>query len=121
MDASGGGGFTGIPEGESVKNGPIPIDAGLNMIHTSSMKIAISLPEDLCREVDLIAERTKTSRSRVFVVAVREQLKDLESKCLLDSINESYRTPDSSEDVKTRRAFQDRFFERAGKKDRFED
>jgi len=80
-------------------------------IHTNGMKIAISIPEDLCREVDRIARKAKISRSRVFAVAVREQLKRLENKCLLESLNASARLPETSEESEARRAFQGLFLE----------
>ena len=84
------------------------------------MKIAISVPDDLCVEVDQIAKKSKIPRSRVFVIAVREQLKDLESKCLLESLNEAYSTPDTPAEVKARQAFQSHFFESILEKDDFE-
>lgn len=84
------------------------------------MKIAISVPEDLCREVDLIAKKAKMSRSRVFTIAVREQLRALESRCLLESLNESAAIPETSEESEARLAFQGASFEDIGKKDRYE-
>ncbi|MCX6567220.1 MAG: hypothetical protein NTW38_12510 [Candidatus Aminicenantes bacterium] len=60
------------------------------------------------------------SRSRVFTIAVREQLKALENRCLLDSLNESYSIPETDEEIKARRAFQGLFFEEIGKKDKYD-
>jgi hypothetical protein len=96
------------------------LDTGEVKIHTNGMKIAISVPEDLCREVDLIAQKARMSRSRVFTLAVREQLKALENRCLFESLNESCAIPETAEESETRRAFQSRFFEDIGKKDRYE-
>lgn len=84
------------------------------------MKIAISVPEDLCREVDLIAQKAKMSRSRVFTIAVREQLKSLENKCLFESLNASCALPETDEEGEARRAFQGLAFKDIGKKDRYE-
>ncbi len=91
------------------------------MIHTDGMKIAISVPEELCREVDLIARRAKVSRSRVFTIAVREQLKALENKGLLESLNASAAVPETTEESEARRAFQGSFFKNIDKKDRYGD
>lgn len=85
------------------------------------MKIAISVPEELCREVDLIAKKVKMSRSRVFTIAVREQLKALENRCLLESLNESADIPETPEEREIRLAFQKASFEDIGEKDRYED
>jgi metal-responsive CopG/Arc/MetJ family transcriptional regulator len=91
------------------------------MIHTESMKIAISVPEELCREVDLIARKAKMSRSRVFTIAVREQLKALENRCLFESLNASAAVPDTTDESQARRVFQGLYFRDIGKKDRYED
>ena len=89
--------------------------------HTKGMKIAISVPDDLCAEVDRIAKRAHIPRSRVFVVAVREQLKELESKCLFESLNAAYSSPDTPEEVDARREFQRHFFEKVVKRENLED
>jgi len=75
------------------------------------MKIAISVPEDLCREVDLIAKKVKMSRSRVFTIAVREHLKSLENRCLFESLNESASILETSEEKEVRLAFQSASFD----------
>jgi hypothetical protein len=91
------------------------------MFHTNGMKIAISIPGDLCAEVDRIAKRSHIPRSRVFVVAVREQLKELESKCLWESLNEAYSTPDTPGEVEALQAFQSQFFKNIVKEKGLED
>ncbi len=57
------------------------------------MKIAISVPDDLFRAVDRLARLGKTSRSSIFVRAVREHLKRLESRDLLRRLNEAWAEP----------------------------
>ncbi len=42
--------------------------------YTSVMKTAISIPDDLFREVEACARRLKLSRSRLFASAAREYL-----------------------------------------------
>ena len=49
------------------------------------MKIAISIPDSVFREVKKLAEEQKRSRSEVIVEAVSLYLKDLESRRMMDS------------------------------------
>ena len=42
--------------------------------YTRSMKTAISIPDDLFREVEACSRRLKLSRSRLFATAAREYL-----------------------------------------------
>jgi antitoxin MazE6 len=42
--------------------------------YTSFMKTAISIPDDLFREVEACSRRLKLSRSRLFATAAREYL-----------------------------------------------
>ena len=68
------------------------------------MKVAISIPDNIFREVRKLAEEQKRSRSEVIVEAVREYLKDLESSRLLDALNEAYSTPETEEERDARNA-----------------
>lgn len=68
------------------------------------MKIAISIPESVFREVKKLAEEQKRSRSEIFVEAVREYLKRLESRRILDSLNEVYSSPETQEERDARTA-----------------
>ncbi len=74
------------------------------IVHTNGMKIAISIPDNIFREVKKLAEEQKRSRSEVIVEAVREYLRDLESRRLLDALNEAYSTPDTEEEREARSA-----------------
>lgn len=68
------------------------------------MKIAISIPENIFREVKKLAEEQKRSRSEVIVEAIRQYLKDLETRRMIDSLNEVYSTPETEEERATRAA-----------------
>ena len=72
--------------------------------HTIGMKIAISIPDSVFRAVKKAAEEQKRSRSEVIVEAVREYLKDLETRHMIDSLNEVYSTPETEEERATRTA-----------------
>ena len=80
------------------------LDKGNTNVHTNGMKIAISIPDNIFREVKKLAEEQKRSRSEVIVEAVREYLKDLESSRLLDALNEAYSTPETEEERDARNA-----------------
>lgn len=73
------------------------------------MKTAISIPDEIFKEVDKIAKEHHYSRSEVFVIAVREYLGKLKSKKLLDALNESYSIAESSEDYKVREKSKKRY------------
>lgn len=66
------------------------------------MKIVISVPNDLIKEVDKVALKNHLSRSDVFVLAIREYLDKRRSKRLLDRFNEAYSSADSPEERKVR-------------------
>jgi len=62
------------------------------------MKIAISIPESIFRDVKKTAEDQKQSRSEVIVEAVREYLTKLESRRILERLNEAYAAPETKEE-----------------------
>ncbi len=67
------------------------------------MKIAISVPDSVFRDVKKLAEEQKRSRSEIFVEAVREYLTKLESRRIFDSLNEVYAEPETEEEKDARR------------------
>jgi metal-responsive CopG/Arc/MetJ family transcriptional regulator len=68
------------------------------------MKIAISIPESVFREVKKAAEEQKRSRSEIIVEAVREYLRKLESRRIFDILNEVYGSPETEEEKDARAA-----------------
>ncbi|MCU0244562.1 MAG: ribbon-helix-helix domain-containing protein [Acidobacteria bacterium] len=91
----------------TANTGPDPtveIDKGNTIIHTNGMKIAISIPDNIFREVKKLAEEQKRSRSEIIVEAVRRYIKDLETVRMLDRLNEVYSTPETEEERATRAA-----------------
>ena len=56
-------------------------------------KTAISLDEDLFNEVDKMAQKMKISRSKLFVIAIRDFLKKSENQALLEKLNAAYSDP----------------------------
>jgi len=60
------------------------------------MKTAISVPDDLFKEVDNYARDHKYSRSEVFVLAVKDFFKNIESINMLADLNAVYSEEESS-------------------------
>jgi metal-responsive CopG/Arc/MetJ family transcriptional regulator len=53
-------------------------------------KTAISLDEELFNEVDKMAKKMKISRSKLFVIAIRDFLKKSENQALFEKLNAAY-------------------------------
>jgi len=62
------------------------------------MKIAISIPDAVFRDVKKAAEKQKRSRSEIFVEAVSEYLMKLESRRIFESLNEAYAAQETEEE-----------------------
>jgi hypothetical protein len=80
------------------------LDIRHTIVHTNGMKIAISIPESIFRDVKRAAEEQKRSRSEIIVEAVREYLTKLESRRIFDSLNEVYSGPETEEERDARRS-----------------
>jgi predicted transcriptional regulator len=66
------------------------VDFWYEKSHTSGIKIAISVPDNLSQAVDQYAERTGMSRSEVPARAVNQFLETLETEESLRRFNEIY-------------------------------
>ena len=64
----------------------------------TNIRTAISIPETLFERVDAVAEKQQISRSRLFVLAVEEYLRQVENQELLQAINAAYDEPSSPEE-----------------------
>ena len=67
------------------------------------MKTAISISDEIFREIEKFAKEHNYSRSEVFVTAVQEFLKKRESQKLLDDLNKVYSGMESSEEKTLRK------------------
>jgi len=67
------------------------------------MKTAISIPDELFKEVEKFAREHQYSRSEVFVTAVKEFLNRLKSKQMLTLLDEVYSEAETSEDAVLRK------------------
>ena len=73
------------------------------------MKTAISVPDEMFKEIEKVAKERRSSRSDVFVTAVREYLEKRKSGKLLDAINEASAAAETSEDYNVRQKSKKRY------------
>lgn len=66
----------------------------------TSVKTAISMQEELFKEVNNLAEKLHISRSKLFVIAVQEFIKKNETHQLLSQINNAFSDHQDSEELK---------------------
>ena len=66
------------------------------------MKTAISVPDEVFREVEKVAKERKSSRSEVIVAALREYIDRRKSADLLEALNEVYGTAETPEEYQVR-------------------
>jgi len=94
------------------------IDISITFCYPLGMKTAISIPDDIFRELEKFAKDHNYSRSEVFVLAVKELLKKMESKQLLDALNTAYSDIEPSEE-KTLRRKSKKYYARAALKEKY--
>jgi hypothetical protein len=83
---------------------PDDLDNGHTIGHTNGMKIAISIPDSVFHDVKKASEEQKRSRSEVIVEAVRDYLIRLESRRMMDALDEVYAAPETEEEKMARQA-----------------
>ncbi len=93
---------------------------GMNMGNTNGMKVAISVPQEIFAAVDRLAKERKTSRSEVFASAVREYLRRLETRQIIQKLNEVWSQPLTQEEADTLVHMQ-RSFRKTAEEEAFED
>ena len=64
----------------------------------SNVRTAISIPESLFDRIDAFAKKAQISRSRLFVLAVEDYLRQVENEELLQALNDVYQEPLSPEE-----------------------
>ena len=67
------------------------------------MKTAISIPDEIFREIQKFAQEHNYSRSEVFVMAIKDYFERLKSKRLLDTLNEVHQDIETTEDTAVRK------------------
>ncbi len=72
-----------------------------------TVKTAISLDQNLFEKVNNFAEELHISRSRLFVLAIEDYLKNKENQIFLEQINQAYTDfPDEEENIKHKQMIQ---------------
>ncbi|MEA1921424.1 MAG: CopG family transcriptional regulator [Pseudomonadota bacterium] len=66
----------------------------------TSIKTAISMQEELFKEVNKLASELHVSRSRLFVMAVQDFIEKKKSHDLLSQINNAFNDHPDSEEIK---------------------
>lgn len=66
----------------------------------ASVKTAISMQEELFKEVNRLAGELNVSRSKLFVMAVQDYIKKKESQKLLSQINKAFSDHPDSDEIK---------------------
>ena len=66
------------------------------------MTTAVSIPDEVFKEVDKTAKEFNYSRSELFTIAVKEFLEKIKSKKLLDALNKAYSEVESPEEITLR-------------------
>jgi metal-responsive CopG/Arc/MetJ family transcriptional regulator len=72
-------------------------------MYTYGMKTAISLPDEMFKEIEEVTKECECSRSQVFAMAVKEFLERRRSKKLLEALNKAYEAPGTPEETESRR------------------
>ncbi len=69
----------------------------------TSVKTAISMQEELFKKVNKLAAELDVSRSKLFVMAVQDYIKKIESHNLLAQINDAFNDYPDSDELKVQR------------------
>ena len=80
------------------------LDRGMNKMHTNGMKVAISIPDDVFKEVEKLSKEQGTSRSQIFVSAAREYIQRRETVRIIEKLNEVYAHPETPDEDTRRKA-----------------
>lgn len=75
---------------------------GIKARYIFGMKTAISLPNEIFKEVEKFSKEHQYSRSEVFAMAVKEFLEKRKSKEILNALNEVYSESESPEEITIR-------------------
>jgi len=94
------------------------IDKNMIKSNTLGMKIAISIPNDLFKEVDRLVKEKKTSRSQIFCSAVTLYLEKIKSQRLLEELNSAYGHEETSAEKLVRKKSSEYYKSQILKKDK---
>ncbi len=75
------------------------VDFSYTIRYPYSMKIAISVPDEIFDQVERLTKEYCCSRSQVFTMAVQEFMERHRAKKLLQELNGAYRDEDTREET----------------------
>ncbi len=75
-----------------------PLAFRYNLSYTSSMKTAISIPDELFESAERFARRQGMSRSELYATALRHYLQEHRSEGITEQLDEIYGMEDSALD-----------------------
>ena len=67
------------------------------------MKTAISMPDEVFKEVEDAAKKNKSSRSELITLAVREYLERIKNRQLLEDLNKAYSEEETEKEISVKR------------------
>lgn len=67
------------------------------------MKTAISIPDNLFKDIDKLSKKLHCSRSQILTNAAREYIEKQKNKNIFDAINKAYLEKETEQDVTLRR------------------
>lgn len=82
------------------------------------MKTAMSIPNEIFKEAEKAAREFKCSRSEFFTIATKEFLEKINSRKLLNAINEAFSEEETSEETSLRQKSK-RYYSRKVLKERY--
>ena len=75
-----------------------------NQSYTSSMKTAVSIPDELFRKAEAAARRLRVSRSQLYATAIAELLNRQQRDAITDRLNDVYSRQSAAVDAALNRA-----------------
>ena len=67
------------------------------------MKTAISIPDDIFKDIDKLSKELHCSRSRLIADAAKEYIEKIKNKKILDALNDAYSEKETKEEAELRR------------------
>ncbi|NOR65719.1 MAG: ribbon-helix-helix protein, CopG family [Candidatus Scalindua sp.] len=67
------------------------------------MKTAISIPDDLFKDIDKLSKKLHCSRSQILTSAAREFIEKQKNRDIFDAINKAYTENETEQEVSLRR------------------
>lgn len=67
------------------------------------MKTAISIPDDIFKDIEKLSKELHCSRSRLIADAAKEYIEKIKNKKILDALDDAYSESETKEEAELRR------------------